>query len=61
LVNPRIAAGLSSSTGAKHHQRFDVARHPERAKPTNKKVQAKDRPLANDFVSEKAFDQLLLA
>jgi hypothetical protein len=60
LVNPPLAAGLSSF-GTKHHHRFDVARHSEKAKPTNKKLQAKDRPLANDFVSEEAFDQLLLA
>jgi ParB-like chromosome segregation protein Spo0J len=59
--NNAIAAGLSSFTGAKHHQRFDVARHPEKAKPTNKKLRARDRPLANDFVSEEAFEQLLLA
>ena len=34
-------------------------RHPEKAKPTQKKMRAKDRPLANDFVSDEAFDQLL--
>jgi DNA modification methylase len=56
--NNAIAAGLSS---AKNHQRFDVSRHPEKAKPTNKKLRAKDRPLANDFVSEKQFVQMLQA
>src|SRR5262249_38494353 len=34
----------------KHHQALDLARHPEKAKPTAKKLRAKDRPLANDFV-----------
>jgi len=59
--NNAIAAGLSSFQGTKHHQRFDVERHPEKSKPTQKKMRAKDRPLENDFVSEEAFDQLLAA
>ena len=37
--------------------RFDLARHPEKAKPTGKKLRAKDRPLANDFVTDEAFDR----
>jgi len=57
--NNAIAAGLSSFEGAKHHQKLDVARHPEKAKPTQKKLRAKDRPLANDFVSDEEFDRLL--
>jgi DNA modification methylase len=57
--NNAIAAGLSSFQGTTHHQGLDVARHPEKAKPTQKKLRAKDRPLANDFVSEEAFNQLL--
>lgn len=59
--NNAIAAGLSSFEGAKHHQSMDVARHPEKAKPTQKKLRAKDRPLANDFVSDEEFDRLLHA
>jgi DNA modification methylase len=59
--NNAIAAGLSSFPAAKPNQQFDVARHPEKAKPTSKKLRAKDRPLANDFVSEEAFDELLRA
>jgi DNA modification methylase len=62
-VEPRsinaIAAGLSSFQGTTHHQKLDVERHPEKAKPTGKKLRAKDRPLANDFVSDEAFDRLL--
>jgi DNA modification methylase len=58
--NNAIAAGLSSFT-ATHHQGLDVARHPGKAKATGKKLRAKDRPLANDFVSDEKFDELLLA
>jgi DNA modification methylase len=61
--NNAIAAGNSSfAAPAKkrtHHQSLDLARHPEKSKPTNKKLRAKDRPLANDFVTEEAFDGLL--
>ena len=59
--NNAIAAGLSSFAGTTHHQGLDVARHPEKSQPTTRKLRAKDRPLANDFVSAAAFDQLLLA
>jgi len=62
--NNAIAAGLSSFQATNthptnHHQGLDLARHPEKAKPTQKKLRAKDRPLANDFVTEEAFDRLL--
>jgi DNA modification methylase len=57
--NNAIAAGLSSFEGTKHHQSLDVARHPGKSKPTQRKLRPKDRPLANDFVSDEAFDQLL--
>jgi DNA modification methylase len=59
--NNAIAAGLSSFTGTSHHQKLDVARHPEKAKATTKKLRAKDRPLTNDFVSDQQFDRLLQA
>jgi len=55
-----IARG-KTKVGNEHHQKFDLARHPEKAKPTQKKMRAKDRPLANDFVSDDAFDALLHA
>ena len=32
--NNAIAAGLSSFAGTKHHQSLDLARHPEKSKPT---------------------------
>lgn len=59
--NNAIAAGLSSFQGNKHHQLLDLARRPGASKPTQKKLRAKDRPLANDFVSDKEFDRLLAA
>lgn len=57
--NNAIAAGLSSFQASTHHQKFDLERHPEKAHPTQKKMRAKDRPLANDFVSDEAFDKML--
>ncbi len=59
--NNAIAAGLSSFQGTSHHQGLDVARHPGKAKPTGRKLRPKDRPLANDFVSDEAFDAMLRA
>jgi DNA modification methylase len=56
--NNAIAAGLSSFTNT-HHQGLDLARHPGKSKPTQKKLRAKDRPLANDFVTDQEFDVLL--
>jgi DNA modification methylase len=58
--NNAINAGLSSFAGPKHHQSLDLSRHPEKSKPTGK-MRAKDRPLLNDFVTDEAFDELLLA
>jgi tRNA A-37 threonylcarbamoyl transferase component Bud32 len=59
--NNAIAAGLSSFQGTTHPQQFDVERHPEKANPTAKKLRAKDRPLANDFLDDDEFDRLLHA
>jgi DNA modification methylase len=56
--NNAIAAG-NSSFKQTHHQKLDLARHPEKAKPTDRKMRPKDRPLINDFVSEEEFDRLL--
>lgn len=50
---------MSSFQGTTHHQGLDVARHPGKEKPTQKKLRAKDRPLANDFLSDEAFDRML--
>ncbi len=70
--NNAIAAGLSSfGRGADaieasdaqgmHHQGFDLARDKTKAKKTTAKLRPKDRPLANDFVSDEEFDKLLRA
>jgi hypothetical protein len=47
--------------GLKHHQALDLARQPKKSRPTGEKLRAKDRPLANDFVSDEAFVQFLYA
>ncbi|CAG0989632.1 partial Modification methylase DpnIIB, partial [Anaerolineae bacterium] len=64
--NNAIAAGLSSFSASQKRdpsagdqQSADLHRYPEKSKPTHKKLRAKDRPLANDFVSDEAFDQML--
>jgi DNA modification methylase len=44
-----------------HHQTGDLARHPEKSQATHRKLRAKDRPLANDFLSDEAFHQMLQA
>ena len=56
--NNAIAAG-NSSFQQTHHQKLDLARHPEKAKATHAKMRAKDRPLENDFVTDEEFDRLL--
>ncbi len=61
--NNAIAAGLSSFSAqpksAKHHQALDLARHPGKSKATHKKMRAKDRPLANDFLPDEEFEKRL--
>lgn len=58
--NNAIAAGLSSFEN-KHHQSFDAQRDPKKTKGTTKQLRAKDRPLANDFMSAGDFDTILTA
>ncbi len=58
--NNAIAAGLSFVRQARRTTRRSTwPGIPAKSKPTQKKLRAKDRPLANDFVSDEAFDQLL--
>ena len=62
--NNAIAAGLSSfgsPDGLPNHQGFDLSRGHAKGKRTTKKLRPKDRPLANDFVSDEEFDRLLHA
>jgi DNA modification methylase len=62
-VEPRshnaIAAGLSSFPQAPHGPAPDVIIPSQKAKPTTKKLRAKDRPLANDFLADAEFARLL--
>jgi DNA modification methylase len=58
--NNAIAAGLSSFRPT-HHQGLDLARHPEKAHPTDRRLRAKDRALVNDYVSDAAYRELLTA
>jgi DNA modification methylase len=61
--NNAIAAGLSSfpADARPHYHGFDLARHAQKGTPTTQKLRAKDRPLANDFVSDEEFERLLKA
>ncbi|MFW6106970.1 MAG: ParB N-terminal domain-containing protein, partial [bacterium] len=59
-----IAAGLSSFQNKKaqlHHQGFDKARGAYHPPKPGRKMRAKDRPLENDFVTDEAFGEMLLA
>jgi DNA modification methylase len=62
-MEARLARQAAGSEAFKklHHQAADLSRHPEKSKPTSRKMRAKDRPLANDFVSDEEFDRLLAA
>ena len=53
-------AVAASDARGMHHQGFDLARHKTKSKATGR-MRPKDRPLANDFVSDEAFDEMLLA
>jgi DNA modification methylase len=62
--NNAIAAGNSSFGPHQtkgHYHGFDLARDKQKGKATHKKLRAKDRPLANDFVTDAEFDRLLHA
>jgi DNA modification methylase len=70
-VEPRSNNAIAMGLGTKgnipnaqrerlHHQGLDLARHPEKAKPTGK-LRPKDRVLENDFISDEEFRKLLAA
>jgi DNA modification methylase len=56
----KLKAVEASDARGMHHQGFDLARHKTKSRPTGR-MRPKDRPLANDFVSDEAFDEMLLA
>src|SRR5262249_15013381 len=57
-----VAAGLSSFAGyGNSDPGRDVVCRPAKAEPTTKKMRARDRPLANDFVPDEEVDRLLHA
>src|SRR2546428_7987977 len=58
--NNAIAAG-NSSFKQMHHQKLDLARHPEKSQPTTRRLRAKDRPLENDFLDPAAYEEMLRA
>jgi DNA modification methylase len=57
--NNAVATGLHDTLPQMNHQGFDLARHPEKSKPTHAKMRPKDRVLANDFLTDEAFDTCL--
>jgi DNA modification methylase len=57
--NNAIAVNVAAAGATTHHQQLDVVRHPGKARRTTRKLRAKDRPLANDFVSDAEFERLL--
>jgi DNA modification methylase len=59
--NNAIAAGLSTFQATTRHQGPELARHFGEVKPSAKKLRAKDRPLANDYLSDEEFERLLAA
>lgn len=60
-VEPRSNNAIAAAgKSRKNHQGLDLARHPEKAKPTGK-MRARDRPLHNDFLPPEEFERLLHA
>jgi DNA modification methylase len=56
--NNAIAAGVRAFH-ATHHQGLDLARHPGKVHPTDRRLRAKDRALVNDYLSDEAYAALL--
>ena len=54
-----IKREIAHREGLKHHQSFDVHRGASKAKATTKKMRPKDRALANDFMKDGDYEQLL--
>ena len=63
MKSQQLTQAVDATRGGKglhHHQAFDVARQGAKH-ATHKKLRPKDRPLANDFLSDKDFEQMLHA
>jgi DNA modification methylase len=58
--NNALAAGLSSFA-PRHSSRCDATCEPTKVQATHRKLRPKDRPLANDFVSDAEYERLLRA
>jgi DNA modification methylase len=54
-----IKREIAHRKGLKHHQSFDLHRGASKAKATTKKMRPKDRALANDFMKDGDYEQLL--
>jgi DNA modification methylase len=61
LKQKKLRNKTSRTESLKHHQALDLARQPQKAKPTKAKMRAKDRPLADDFGGDEECDRLLEA
>jgi len=61
LQHRKLRDKTCRADGLRHHQSLDLARHPQKSRPTQQKLRAKDRPLVNDFLSDAEFDRLLAA
>ena len=63
--NNAIATGSDSlpcvRSSKSESQGFDLARFPNKSKPTHKQLRAKDRALVNDYMSDEAFALVIRA
>jgi len=58
---PPTSVSLFQATNTKpltHHQTGGLTRPPEKSQAAHQQLHARDHPLANDFVSDDAFDQM---
>jgi len=58
-VESRSNNAIAQRKAGHHHQTFDLARAPGKAKGTHAKMRPKDRELVNDWLSDEAFASIL--
>lgn len=59
-VEPRSNNAIAAAKkGRKHHQKFDLKRHPSKSKATGP-MRPRDRALENDWLDDKEFEALLM-